>query len=70
MLKRLPVKAFLWNFSRLFIFTLPCAWLGSLMSGVEGLFIGIALGNVIGGMLAYGYAVRMRRSYLSLVLSS
>lgn len=58
----LPVKAFLWNFSRLFIFTLPCAWLGSLMSGVEGLFIGIALGNVIGGMLAYGYAVRMRKT--------
>lgn len=66
----LPVKAFGWNFSRLFIFTLPCAWVGSQMQGVEGLFIGIAVGNIIGGLMAYGYALRMRRSALSLVSNS
>lgn len=58
----LPGKAFAWNFSRLFIFTLPCAWVGSQIQGVEGLFVGMAIGNIIGGVIAYGYAVKMRKS--------
>ncbi|MEH0762047.1 MATE family efflux transporter [Vibrio sp. 16] len=59
-----PLKAFQWSFMRLFIFTLPCAWLGSLLYDIEGLFIGIALGNIIGGLLGYLYALKLRKQYL------
>ncbi|MCG3732702.1 MATE family efflux transporter [Vibrio cincinnatiensis] len=60
----LPIKAFQWSFMRLFIFTLPSAWLGSHWYGVEGLFIGIALGNICGGTLGYLYALWLRRRYI------
>lgn len=60
-----PLKAFQWSFMRLFIFTLPCAWVGSLWYDIEGLFIGIAVGNVIGGVLAYLYALKLRSAHLS-----
>lgn len=59
-----PLKAFQWSFMRLFIFTLPCAWLGSLLYSIEGLFIGIALGNILGGILGYLYAIKLRQQYL------
>lgn len=57
----MPLKAFLWNFARLFVFTLPSVWIGSQLYGVEGLFCGIAVGNILGGILAYGYAARLRK---------
>lgn len=60
-----PIKAFQWSFMRLFAFTLPCAWLGSRLFDIEGLFIGIALGNIIGGSLGYLYALRLRKQYLT-----
>ncbi|EKO3932436.1 MATE family efflux transporter [Vibrio fluvialis] len=60
----LPIKAFQWSFMRLFLFTLPSAWLGSTLYGIEGLFIGIALGNVLGGLSGYLYALLLRRRYL------
>ncbi len=60
----LPLKAFQWSFMRLFLFTLPSAWLGSTLYGIEGLFIGIALGNVLGGLAGYLYALLLRRRYL------
>ena len=56
-----PMKAFRWSFMRLFVFTLPTAWIGSLLYGIEGLFIGIALGNVLGGVCGYLYALKLRR---------
>lgn len=59
-----PLKAFQWSFMRLFIFTLPCAWLGSLWMGIEGLFIGIAVGNIVGGIWGYLYAIKLRKHYL------
>ncbi|MGR5288222.1 MATE family efflux transporter [Vibrio maritimus] len=59
-----PSKAFIWSAMRLFVFTLPAAALGSLWFGVEGMFIGVALGNVIGGVLAYLYALSVRRKHL------
>ncbi|ARC93479.1 MATE family efflux transporter [Vibrio coralliilyticus] len=60
-----PLKAFQWSFMRLFIFTLPCAWIGSYLYDIEGLFLGIALGNILGGVLGYLYALRVRRQFLA-----
>jgi len=59
-----PFKAFQWSFMRPFLFILPGAWLGSYWFGIEGLFIGIALGNMLGGILGYLYALQLRRRYL------
>ncbi|CAM2853024.1 MATE family efflux transporter [Vibrio ordalii] len=58
-----PIRAFQWSVMRLFIFTLPAAWLGSYLYDVEGLFIGIAAGNTLGGVLGYYYALRLKRTY-------
>lgn len=59
----LPMKAFMWSFLRLFAFTLPTAWLGSFYFGVEGLFWGVAVGNVLGGVLGYLYMIKLRAQY-------
>ncbi|MCW8330666.1 MATE family efflux transporter [Photobacterium sp. SDRW27] len=56
------MHALIWNLLRLFAFLLPAAWLGSWINGTEGLFIGIAAANILSGIGAYLYAVRMRRN--------
>lgn len=56
-----PLRAFQWSFMRLFVFTLPAAWVGSQVYSIEGLFIGIALGNTLGGLLGYMFALRERK---------
>nr|WP_211294083.1 MATE family efflux transporter [Vibrio gangliei] len=38
---------------RLFVFFLPCLWLGSQLGGIHGLFIGALLGNMLAGINAY-----------------
>ena len=38
---------------RLFVFFLPCLWLGSQLGGIEGLFIGALLGNLLAGLNAW-----------------
>lgn len=60
----LPLKAFGWNFARLFIFNLPFAWFGAYFYQVEGLFIGITIGNCLSGILAYAYTLRLRKQWL------
>ncbi|NPD10210.1 MATE family efflux transporter [Vibrio ostreicida] len=60
-----PIKAFQWSVMRLFIFILPCAWIGSQFYGIKGLFIGIAMGNIIGGTLGYLYALKLKRQHLA-----
>ncbi|MBR9788875.1 MAG: MATE family efflux transporter [Vibrionaceae bacterium] len=60
-----PLHAFKWSFMRLFVFTLPAAWLGSQLYDVEGLFIGIAVGNILGGLFGYMFALRERKLMLS-----
>jgi len=56
-----PLHAFYWSALRLFGLTLPAAWLGSLLYDIEGLFFGIAFGNIVGGVLGYLYALKLRR---------
>jgi len=58
-----PMKAFQWSAMRLFLFTLPLAWLGGIILGVEGVFFGIAAGNILGGILSYLFAIRLRQQY-------
>lgn len=38
---------------RLFIFFLPCLWIGSQLGGVKGLLIGASIGNIFAGLSAY-----------------
>jgi putative MATE family efflux protein len=59
-----PIRAFSWSFMRLFIFILPSAWIGSQLYHIEGLFIGIAVGNIIGGVLGYFQALSLRKQSL------
>lgn len=56
-----PLHAFLWSGIRLFIFTLPSAYLGSYWYGIAGLFYGITLGNILAGSLSYWIALRLRK---------
>jgi uncharacterized oligopeptide transporter (OPT) family protein len=39
------------------------AWIGSEIYGIEGLFIGIAAGNIAGGLLGYLYALWLRKTH-------
>lgn len=64
-----PLRAFQWSFMRLFVFTLPGAWVGALVYDIEGLFIGIAVGNIVGGVLGYLYALKLRKEYVALPVS-
>lgn len=59
-----PLKAFGWNFMRLFMFTLPGAWIGSRYYDIEGLFIGMAIGTTLGGISAYIYALKLKKQQL------
>lgn len=59
----LPMRAFCWSMMRLFVFMLPAAWAGSELFGIKGLFAGIALGNLTGGLFGYLYALYLRRFY-------
>jgi putative MATE family efflux protein len=60
-----PINAFLWSCARLFIFMLPCALIGSFLHQVSGLFLGIAVANILGGITSYCYAIKLRRTHLS-----
>ncbi|MEF1311076.1 MATE family efflux transporter [Vibrio mytili] len=38
---------------RLFVFFLPCLWVGSQLGGIQGLLLGACLGNLFAGLAAY-----------------
>ncbi|MCA3939827.1 MATE family efflux transporter [Vibrio vulnificus] len=60
-----PLNAFRWSVIRLFVFTLPAAYLGSWLYYIEGLFIGIAVGNILVGLCSYLYALKQRKQQLA-----
>ncbi|MBO69132.1 MAG: MATE family efflux transporter [Acidiferrobacteraceae bacterium] len=47
-----PMQSATISIVRLFILMIPLAWLGSRWWGLNGIFIGIAVANIIGGLLA------------------
>ncbi len=48
-----PLQASLIIILHLFVFVLPLAYLGSKVYGLKGIFVGIAVGNVAVGIIAY-----------------
>lgn len=48
---------------RLFVFFLPCLWVGSQLGGIRGLLLGACLGNICAGIVAY---LTYRRTIASL----
>ena len=48
-----PLQASLVIILHLFVFVLPLAYLGSKVYGLKGIFIGIAVGNAVVGIIAY-----------------
>lgn len=38
---------------RLFLFFLPCLWIGAQMGGIQGLLVGACIGNLMAGLAAY-----------------
>ena len=60
------INALCWNLLRLFVLLVPLAWFGSHLYGTKGLFIGIAIANMISGIGAYLYARKLRKKQLSL----
>ncbi|MFH4677421.1 MATE family efflux transporter [Vibrio diabolicus] len=38
---------------RLFVFFLPCLWVGAQMGGIRGLLLGACMGNILAGISAY-----------------
>ncbi len=60
-----PIQAFLWNFFRLFVCILPCASIGGYYYNVEGLFVGIAVGNIISGTLGYLHTLKLRKESIT-----
>ena len=54
------IDALCWNLFRLFVLLVPAAWVGSYIYGTNGLFMGIAIANIISGIGAYCYARKLR----------
>ncbi|GMQ46407.1 MATE family efflux transporter [Vibrio sp. 10N] len=53
---------------RLFAFFLPCLWLGAQFGGIQGLFYGALIGNVLAGLSAwftYSYSVKQLEKTLN-----
>ncbi len=48
-----PLRAMLMSAARLFIFYLPCLWLGAHFGGLAGLAAGAAVGNLMAGLAAW-----------------
>ena len=52
-----PMSALVLSIIRLFVCYVPLAYLGSLLYGLEGFFIGAAFGNLVMAVISYRYFV-------------
>ncbi len=48
-----PLRAMLMSGARLFLFYLPCLWIGARLGGLVGLAAGAAVGNLLAGLAAW-----------------
>ena len=48
-----PLRAMLMSGARLFLFYLPCLWLGAWLGDLVGLAVGAAIGNLLAGLAAW-----------------
>ncbi|PMR68198.1 MATE family efflux transporter [Halomonas heilongjiangensis] len=48
-----PLRAMLMSAARLFVFYLPCLWIGAWLGSLTGLALGAALGNLLAGLAAW-----------------
>lgn len=53
-----PMNALILSVVRLFIFYVPFAYIGNLMAGLTGLFIGAAAGNLFTAVVAYKWFIK------------
>ncbi|MCC5450148.1 MATE family efflux transporter [Rheinheimera sp. UJ51] len=60
----LPAKAVVLSVIRLFVCYVPLAWLGGVMFGVVGIFIGCILANLLTAAVAYYWFNRVQQRYL------
>jgi Na+-driven multidrug efflux pump len=61
-----PMRAMVISFLRLFLCYLPLLWLGLEFGGFGGFALGAALGNVLAGIMAWGfYQQALREDHLS-----
>ncbi|WP_445427585.1 MATE family efflux transporter [Alishewanella sp. HL-SH05] len=60
----LPAKAVVLSVIRLFVCYVPLAWLGGVMFGVVGIFIGCILANLLTAAVAYYWFNRVQQRYM------
>jgi Na+-driven multidrug efflux pump len=53
-----PMIALVLSFIRLFVCYVPLAYIGSLLYGLQGLFIGALLGNLFMAVISYNFFVK------------
>ncbi|MHA2939649.1 MATE family efflux transporter [Vibrio sp. RC27] len=57
-----PYTALTVSALRLFVFFLPCLWVGAQLYGIQGLFYGAFMGNVLAGIVAWSIYQRAMQS--------
>ncbi len=56
-----PLDASTLDILRMFLLYVPLAWIGSALGGLTGIFIGVAAGNVIAGVISWARFRQVRR---------
>ncbi len=53
-----PIYGLVYTIIRSLVFYVGFIWLGAMMGGMRGVFIGIAIANIVSGLIAYFYTTR------------